>query len=93
MVYLFISQDNGFVELLSEFQWYKLPIELQRDFKILLSRKQNSATLTIGPFGNINRELFANVQFSEYKAKPCGHSYAFFLYFRYRRRSTLFSCT
>lgn len=63
----FISQDdftgsNGFTRILNDFEWYKLPVELQKDFQILLGQKQNSATLSAGPLGKIKLELFTDVQ-------------------------------
>lgn len=35
-----------------------MPIEFQRDIMHLINRKQNGVTLTIGPFANIDREIF-----------------------------------
>lgn len=56
-------QDNGTLEqvILLDFEWYKMPVEFQKDFILLILRKQNGATFTVGPFGVINRELFSDV--------------------------------
>lgn len=56
-------QDSGFAELLYDFDWYNLPIKYQKDIRFLISRKQHGNKITVGPFGNINRELFKDVMF------------------------------
>lgn len=43
---------NGSCEFLYDTKWYQLPIELQKGLALLISRKQNPISLTIGPFAN-----------------------------------------
>lgn len=56
------KQNDGFAEMIYDFNWYKLPIEYQKDIYYLIQRKQNGPKITAGPFGDYNRELFKVVR-------------------------------
>lgn len=88
-----LFQDDGFADVLYNAQWYNLPINYQMDIMHLINRKQNGTTITIGPFGTINRELFkivSNYHFNE-KYSHSFHSFAIYI-FRLRIKCTLLSC-
>lgn len=59
-------QDSGYAELLYNFDWYNLPIKHQKDIWLLINRKQHGNTITVGPLGNINRELFKDVMIHQF---------------------------
>ncbi|XP_055313073.1 putative odorant receptor 71a [Sitodiplosis mosellana] len=54
-------EDNGLDDILYDSNWVDLPCELQKDLMQLISQRQNRVTLDVGPFGVVNRDLFAKV--------------------------------
>lgn len=60
----FVPQENGFVNILYDSNWYTLPLKHQKDLMRLIDCKQHGRNLTIGPFKKIiNRQLFKEVSF------------------------------
>lgn len=55
------SKDDGYADVFYHSKWYNLPLKYQNNIRLMIHRKQNGVTLTRGPFGNINREVFKNV--------------------------------
>ncbi|XP_055298571.1 uncharacterized protein LOC129566554 [Sitodiplosis mosellana] len=50
-------ESSGLDEILYDINWYNFPKEMQKDLMHLINHRQNAAALTVGPFGNVNRNL------------------------------------
>lgn len=69
LIQFILFKDDGFADVLYNTQWYNLPLNYQLDIMHLINRKQNGITITIGPFGSINRELFKIVSYYRFNGK------------------------
>lgn len=54
----FIFQNGGFEDLLYSSDWYVLPVKCQLTVVQLINEKQNRQRLTMGPFSDLDLELF-----------------------------------
>lgn len=59
-VFYFLKKENTLKELY-HMQWYRLPLSQQRQLKCLIHFIQIGAVPTMGPFGPLHFESFADV--------------------------------